>query len=208
MIDESPYLKHSSRLADIITAIQVMGSYPRRASRRLQRWERSLGSPVSDTDWDIIFKAHPEFFRIREETDEDDEVIKTLVSLNWRWSFDKNYAPKLNKTLNKEEIEENKSKPKSKRLKITKKPLETSQIDALINTAIKLHESAHLHQSQKRWWVPIIVPAITALVGAILGFSASMITSDNKKTEDTNHANKTLKQGASHGSHKRHAPLS
>ncbi len=201
MIDKSPYLKHSSRLADIITAIQVMGSYPRRVSRNLEKWEKRLGAPVSALNWDEIVKDHPEFFRIREEFDEEDETTKTLVSLNWRWSFDKNYAPKLNKILSEEEVEENKKKPKLKRTKLTKKPLDTPQIDALINTAIRLHESAHLHQHQKRWWVPIIVPAVTALVGAIIGFSASIIATNSKSPAIKTHANQvfqsTPKDGAS-----------
>jgi hypothetical protein len=82
MNDKSPYLKHSSRLADIITAIQVMGSYPQRVSRKLEKWEKRLGAPISAPKWDDIMKEHPEFFRIREEYDEEDEVTKTLASLN------------------------------------------------------------------------------------------------------------------------------
>lgn len=199
MNDKSPYLKHSGRLADLITAIQVMGSYPRRVSRKLEKWEKRLGPPVSATAWHEIVKAHPEFFRIREELDEDDEVVKTLASLNWRWSFDKNYAPKLNKILDKEEIEKNKNKPKSQRIKITKKPLDTSQIEALINTAIRLHESAHLHQRQKRWWIPIIVPAITALIGAIIGFSASIITADSLSPATKSHANQVFQPTPKNG---------
>jgi hypothetical protein len=194
MIEESPYLKHSSRLADIITAIQVMGSYQRRASRRIEKWEERLGSPVSADSWNEIIKGHPEFFRTREEKDEEDKIKKTLVSLNWRWSFDKNYAPKLNKSLNENEIKKNEAKPKDDRTPITKRPLETSQIDTLINTAIKLHESAHLHKSQKRWWIPVVVPALTAIIGTVLGFSASMIALDARQIESNVSANKQINQ--------------
>ena len=53
---------------------------------------------------------------------------------------------------------------------LTRAPLETSQIETLIDAAISLHTRAIEHERQKQWWVPVIIPAITALVGAGLGF--------------------------------------
>ena len=185
MNDKSTYLKHDRRLADIIMAIQVMGSYPRYTSRNVEKWNKNLGEPVSANSWEDIVDDHPEFFRKRVEFDDESEEEKTTVSLNWRWSFDRDYAFSLRRILNEEELKNNKKKAKSERMHVTKKPLETAQIETLINTAINLHKSAISHQQQKRWWVPIIVSAVTALVGAIIGFSASIIKLDNNTNPTT-----------------------
>ncbi len=77
----SPYLGSSARLADILAAIQVMGSYPW-ATRDESKWQEKLGSPLSGVSWVTVFKEHPEFFRVNEEGG---------ITLRWRHGYDRIY---------------------------------------------------------------------------------------------------------------------
>ena len=86
---KSPYLDNDLRLSDIIAAIQAMGSYPWFA-RKLEDWKTKLGEPQSADTWVIIFKKHPEFFRVADEG---------WASLRWRFAYDKTYDAKAGKEL-------------------------------------------------------------------------------------------------------------
>jgi hypothetical protein len=58
----SAYLKNPRRLADLIAAIQVLGTY-KFSSRAAEKWKKRLGrTPVSAGNWTGIFQEHPEFF--------------------------------------------------------------------------------------------------------------------------------------------------
>jgi hypothetical protein len=77
---ESPYIANPNRLADLIAAIQILGTY-RFASRHIEKWEKRLGrTPVSAGNWTIVTR-HPEFVA----TQRDD------VSLVWRRYRKRNY---------------------------------------------------------------------------------------------------------------------
>lgn len=70
----SPYLK-SNRIQDIIGALQIMGS-SRNYKMSVEDWkEKFEKDPLSAEKWQVVFKAHPEFFR---------ENNKGLFSLMWR----------------------------------------------------------------------------------------------------------------------------
>jgi hypothetical protein len=165
----SPYLVNHHRLADLITAIQVMGSY-KYASRFYNHWAKQLGTPLSANNWYEIFKAHPEFFIIHGLKDKN----RAYVTLRWRFGFDNNYwAEKgvlsspadLEKT---EEAQEGLDEP----ITVTKKPLESEQIESLINTAIELHGRAIAFKEEKRWLIPVVltvVATIFSFLGAIIG---------------------------------------
>ena len=168
-----PYLK-ANRLQDIIAAIQVMGTYPKYSSREHEKWISKLGEAESGDDWYQVCKEHPEFFRTNEK--QEDGVTKRWVGLRWRWSMLKNYSPSEDKVYTLAEIEKLKEPEKSR---LTKAPMESAQLEALINSAIQLHTRAIEQAKEKRWWVPVVIPAITALTGACLGFAAALLKSQS-----------------------------
>jgi len=156
---KSPYLESQWRLADIVAAIQAMGAYPW-AQRKVEGWVCSLGDPLSAKNWLEIFEQHPEFFKSDGE----------WVSLRWRRAYDSSYDAKANRELNAEEIE--KLTPEERR-QLTRKPLTSDQIEVLLKTAIEMHSRAIAQQQEGRWWVPVWLPALSGLIGAILGALAT-----------------------------------
>ena len=66
---ESPYLKDINRLADVISAIQVMASY-KFYKLDFKAWAmRISGDENNDGHWKNIFLDHPEFFRFNKIKD-------------------------------------------------------------------------------------------------------------------------------------------
>ena len=72
----NPYLK-DSRLADVIAALQIMGTYPW-AKRTVDSWTKKLGEHKSGENWKEVFEDHPEFFSLDGE----------WASLRWRFGYD------------------------------------------------------------------------------------------------------------------------
>jgi hypothetical protein len=152
---QSPYLAHPFRLADIVAALQVMGTY-KFASRKSQDWEKSIGrNPVSTHSWHQVFAEHPEFFCIREE----------WISLIWRRSSEKLFDTHLGKELTKEEVD---AMSDEERRKISRAPLTADQVTALIEVAIKFQEQAISRRVELRWWVAPLFAAIGLAVGALI----------------------------------------
>lgn len=149
---DQTYLSHPKRLADVITAIQVMGNYVW-ASRKIDGWEKALGRvPVSTKSWSDIFSDHPEFFCKKGE----------WYSLVWRRSHEKQFDTRSHELI---QIEQVPAKGTEERKKFTRPPLEADQVQALIETAIKLQSTAVDFQVNKRWWVYVA----SALVGVVIG---------------------------------------
>ncbi len=164
---KSPYVEQPNRLADVIAAIQVMGTY-KYYKLDVAKWGKRIrdvgesgdeaGSvnqdesaskqvQINESKWTVVFDEHPEFFRLGNR--------KNKASLVWRRSY-----PKLFDTKKLEEITPAKYKglTAGQKGKVSRKPLTTEQIDLLIRTAIDLHARAIAHRQERRWW-------ITALVG-------------------------------------------
>ena len=165
----SPYLENHHRLADLITAIQIMGSY-KYASRFYNHWAKQLGTPLSANNWYEIFKAHPEFFRILGSKDKN----SAYITLRWRYGFDKNYWAEKGVVLSSDDLDkvEEAQEGLDEPITVTKRPLESEQIESLINTAIELHGRAIAYKEEKRWLIPVIltvVATIFSFLGAILG---------------------------------------
>jgi len=160
---QSPYLKHQDRLADVIAAIQVMGTYAYSA-REVEAWSTLLGDkPRSAESWLSIFKEHPEFFRAGVE----DNGMHTLVLRRAR--------PRLFDTSTGEDItkEEYKVLAKDERDKISRRPLNAEQVLSLIQVAVSLQNQAVTRRQELRWWVHVVISALTALVGAFVGASVA-----------------------------------
>lgn len=156
MKDNSPYTEHPKRLADVMSAIQVMGTY-KFGSRTIENWEKSIGrTPISAENWTDIFDQHPEFFRIK----------SGYASLVWRRAKPKNYHIDECKDLSETEIKALDDKGKKR---LTRRPLDSSQVEALLNSAVQLHSSALSHKKEMRWWVPLVASLIGILVGALIG---------------------------------------
>jgi ABC-type phosphate/phosphonate transport system permease subunit len=154
---KSPYLK-DGRLSDIIAAIQAMGVYPW-AGRK--EWEKTLDTAKSAENWKDLFSEHPEFFRLSGE----------WTTLRWRYTYDKTYDARSHRELNAEEID--KLLPDEKD-KLTHKPLDAGQIEALIRVAIELHSRAIAQEQEGRWWKPVWITALMGFLGALIGALAAL----------------------------------
>lgn len=155
----SHYLKHSDRLADIISAIQVMGTY-KYSARNIENWKKLLGNkPLSADNWTHIFVDHPEFFR----SDIEESELHTLAI---RRAQSRTYDTK---TLSEITPKEFMDLPEGNRSHISRKPLSPDQILSLIEVAIKLHSQALERKKELRWWIPISLTIISSLTGAMIG---------------------------------------
>lgn len=156
---KSPYISNPNRLADLIAAIQVMGSYGF-ASRPLDRWEARLGRiPVSAERWEFVFKEHPEFFTIQDDK----------VSLVWRRSRERLYDTFAQELVSRETAAALKQvEDTSGEKRLSRPPLDEKQIGTLVDIAVRLHEREIQHRQENRWW-------ITAVLG-ILGLVFSLAT--------------------------------
>ena len=164
----SSRVRTPARLADLIAAIQVMGTY-RFAVRRLDRWERRLGRvPLSAGSWRDVFEHHPEFFTVIRETTAQ-QLNNPNVSLVWRRSKERNYDTYTHSVVTRETaIAIAGSDPEEEAKQLSRPPLDSSEISMLINLAIELHERELKHEQERRWWYAVMV--------AIAGLLVSLIT--------------------------------
>ncbi len=155
--EDGPYLKSPGRLADILAAIQVLGTYEF-AARDIEKWERRLGrQPQSAQTWSVVFTAHPEFFT----RDADNNI-----ALVWRRSFTRDYDTQNKCIVSGQELQTLKSveREAGEVSRISRKPLDRDQIELLCNLAINLHEREIQHRQEKRWWLAGVGGIITALL--------------------------------------------
>lgn len=156
---ESAYLKHHARLQDVIAAIQVMGTY-RYSARSIESWSALLGEkPQSALTWLMVFNDHPEFFRAG--IDEDD-----LHTLAIRRAQPRLYDTKNHTAISLEVFA---ALPKDGKSHISRTPLSSGQIASLVEIAVKLHAEAVTRKRESRWWVHIAIPAVSSLLGVVLG---------------------------------------
>ena len=154
----SPYLSNTNRLGDVIAAIQVMGSY-KFYKLDFDSWaDRITGDKSKGNDWKKIFEEHPEFFRL--------DSAKEKASLVWRRQYPKRFDVDKNEVITKQQFY---LLSDPEKLRISRNPLESANIEALINTAIELHSRALQSEQDKRWLILLLVPFIGGLIGAIIG---------------------------------------
>lgn len=161
-LNRGKYLRNPARLADLIAAIQVLGTY-KFSSRPAERWLNRLGrKPVSAETWLEIFESHPEFFT---------KDGQNLVSLVWRRNKERNYDTHERRILSREEAQPLKeTDPELTAERLSRPPLDASEISKLIDIAISLHERDIKHQQERRWWYTAVVGATGVLVSLLSQF--------------------------------------
>jgi hypothetical protein len=162
----SPYLAKddAQRLQDVMTAIQVMGTY-KWDSRSVQEWASILGEPLSnEKNWKRIFEQHPEFFGI-----EPSEALGKKMYLRWRRAYEQTYDPDNLRELTVAEKERILAESPDKQDKWSRTPLKAEQIGSLLTLAIELHARASASAERKRWWIILLVSPVVGLLGVILG---------------------------------------
>lgn len=154
---KSPYLNDQNRLGDVVAAIQAMATY-KYYKLSHEDWADRIAADKSQANkWKEIFLEHPEFFRL--------DSTREKASLVWRRQFPKRYNVDTGKILSHSEYEALIGKERSR---ISRVPLSSSDIKALVDTAVNLHSRALEHQKDKRWWVALS-GAVGGLIGIIIG---------------------------------------
>lgn len=93
----SPYLKDSSRLGDVIAAIQVMSVY-KFYKLSFEEWADRISADKNDSEkWKTIFIEHPEFFRL--------DGAREKASLVWRRQFPRRYDVDAERVLSLEDYQ-------------------------------------------------------------------------------------------------------
>lgn len=151
----SPYLI-DHRLADILAAIPVLATY-KWATRTPERWTESLGKPLSAQSWLQIFQQHPEFFRVNDEGE---------ITSRWRHGYDRNISVSQGRELSADELRTLTEDQKTDDL--TRRPLDATQVEALLKTAIELHARGVAHAQEKRWLTPLLFALLGTVVGVVL----------------------------------------
>lgn len=157
MSDRSPYVVNANRLAEVISAIQVMAVY-RYHMRNFSAWAESIcGDKNQGEYWKKIFEEHPEFFRL--------DTTRTMASLVWRRQFPKRFHVDRDKILTNEEYV---SLLPEEYVFLSRAPLSPADIKTLIDAAINLHSRAVELQREDRWWLTLVSSAAGGLVGAAI----------------------------------------
>ena len=155
-MESSPYLSDQNRLADVIAAIQVMGSY-KFYKLNFSDWADRISGDLNEADkWEKVFIEHPEFFRI--------DQTKKKASLVWRRNHPKNYDVDNRKEISKNEFL---ALSDEKKARISRTPLSNGDISMLIDTAINMHSRALQLRQDIRWWIPIAIGLIAGIVSFI-----------------------------------------
>lgn len=151
---KSPYLENENRLADVIAAIQVLGSY-KFYKLDFDVWaDRIVGDSSKAEHWKTVFEQHPEFFRL--------DVPRKKASLVWRRQHQKLFDVDSEDTISREKYWE---LTDEERNRISRTPLNSDEIGSLIGTAVNMHDHALMRQRDSRWWVPLG----SSFIGAVLG---------------------------------------
>lgn len=151
---KNPYLKYK-RLADVIAAITVLGTY-KFYKLDVAKWgDRIGGAHTPVASWQKLFEEHPEFFRLTFD--------KKRVSLVWRRQFPRNFLVDA-----EPEIEPDDEIDGTTEDRVSRRPLDATELTELIGVAIKLHDRALEQQKARSWWIPLVAAGL-AFIGALAG---------------------------------------
>jgi len=153
-MSDSPYLRDDHRLADVIAAIQAMGTY-KFYKLDFAGWsDRICGDAKQADHWRKVFEEHPEFFRL--------DAQRERASLVWRRQHQKRFNVNTETKISREEFEQMSDDDKAR---VSRTPLTSNEIATLVDTAIDLHSRAMERKRDQRWWVA----GAFGLAGVVLG---------------------------------------
>jgi len=153
----SPYLKDPNRLGDVIAAIQAMGTYKFYKLTHEGWADRIAADRTQAETWKAIFLEHPEFFRL--------DSARKKASLVRRRQFPKLYNVDTGQVISKDHYDRLSG---TQKLRLSRVPLSSGDIKALVDTAVNLHSRALEYQKEKRWWAALS-GGVGGLLGAIIG---------------------------------------
>ena len=154
---ETPYTDNANRLADVIAAIQVMGTY-KFYKLDFAGWADRIGGDETKGEyWKAIFEQHPEFFRL--------DSGRMRASLVWRRNYQKLYDVDKEEKITREEY---KVLTPDQKGRISRNPLTNSDISTLVNTAINLHSREIENKKDSRWWISGVIGLLGVIIGAII----------------------------------------
>jgi len=157
MMKESPYLIDNDRLADVIAAIQTLGTY-KFYKLTFAAWaDRITGDEEKADYWQRVFEEHPEFFRL--------DSKRERASLVWRRQHQKVFNVDTEQKISPEIYDALSEDQKSR---VSRTPLGSSELAILINTAIDLHSRALERKQDARWWVTGVIGLVGVIVGAYI----------------------------------------
>ena len=153
----TPYTDNLNRLADVIAAIQVMGTY-KFYKLDFDGWaDRIGGDETKGQYWKTIFEQHPEFFRL--------DSSRKRASLVWRRNYQKLYHVDREEKISREEY---KSLSDDEKARVSRNPLTNSDISTLVNTAINLHSREIENKKDSRWWISGAIGLLGVILGAVI----------------------------------------
>ena len=153
----SPYLSAENRLADVIAAIQVLGTY-KYYKCDFETWsDRISGDKTKSRHWEKVFQQHPEFFRL--------DAQRKRASLVWRRQHQKLFDVDQEKKISRAQFD---ALPSEFKAKISRVPLNSEEIQTLIDTAVNMHDHALIRQRDRRWWLPLAAAFVGSLIGGLV----------------------------------------
>jgi len=156
---KSPYLTDSSRLADVIAAIQAMGTY-KFYKLDFTGWADRISADTNKAaHWQRVFEQHPEFFRL--------DSGKTKASLVSRRQNQKRYDVDAQDFITKEKFD---SLSDERKRRISRGPLKAEEIAVLINAAVELHSRAVDRERLSVTLMPSLMGLLGVILGAAIGF--------------------------------------
>lgn len=151
---DSPYLSNVGRLADVIAAIQVLGTYKFYKCDFAEWSDRICGDSARADHWRKVLEDHPEFFRL--------DSRRERASLVWRRQHQKLFDVDLAQSISRREFD---ALDDERRKRISRLPLSSDEISTLVDTAINLHQRVLENRKDQRW----LITALIGLLGVILG---------------------------------------
>jgi hypothetical protein len=153
---ESPYLVDNDRLADVIAAIQTLGTY-KFYKLTFAAWaDRITGDEGKADHLQKVFEDHPEFFRL--------DSKRERASLVWRRQHQKVFNVDTEQKVSPEVYDALSQDQKSR---VSRTPLGSSELAILINTAIDLHSRALERKQDTRWWITGAIGLVTGVIGLV-----------------------------------------
>lgn len=150
----SPYLRSNDRLGDVVSAIQTLGTY-RFYKLTPEKWsERICGSDNQKERWIKVFREHSEFFRFSSS----DRMVSLVLRRQKPKLFDVDTLELVSRT-------ERQCRSAEGRSRISRAPLTESELQMLIGVATSLHSKALQDRQDGRWWYPVAVTLVTAMIG-------------------------------------------